>query len=156
MLCFRGEKQVQSALRCASQTIEHRGALIAFHMEIKTKRRRTAVPHSQKTTYMPANPAESRIVFFCFPRFAENTNSFSQFQPTAIRLSTSVFVKLKGLYSQRRAARRNFPLLVFPLDFLYGHCARNQSRSDNRICCKHHLCANLSAQSAQKSQQNAV
>lgn len=84
------------------------------------------------------------------------TQTLSQFQPTAIRLSTSVFVKLKGLYSQRRAARRNFPLLVFPLDFLYGHCARNQSRSDNRICCKHHLCASLSAQRAQKSQQNAV
>lgn len=43
------------------------------------------------------------------------TNSFSQFPPTEIRLSTSVFVKLKGLNSQWRAARRNFPLLVFYL-----------------------------------------
>lgn len=45
----------------------------------------------------------------------EKTNSFSQFQPTGIRLPTSVFVKLKGLYSQWRVARRNFPVLVFPL-----------------------------------------
>lgn len=104
----------------------------------------------------PQTSTESRIVFSRFPRLAEKTNSFSQFQPTGIRLSTSVFVKLKGLYSQRRAARRNFPLLVFLLDFLYGHCASDQSRLDNRICCKYRLRASPSARRGQKSKKNAV
>lgn len=67
-----------------------------------------------------------RIVFSCFAPSAEKTNSFSQFQPTGIRLSTSVFVKLKGLYSQWRAARRNFPLLVFPLVSLTATLPQNK------------------------------
>lgn len=96
----------------ASQTSEHRGVLIAFHMEIKTKRRGTArsLIHSEPPTHTET-PASSPPAL----PLHRKTNSFSQFQPTEIRLSTSVFVKLKGLNSQWRAARRNFSLLVFPL-----------------------------------------
>lgn len=127
MLCSRGEKQVASVLRSASQSSERRGALIAFHMEIKTKRRGNSpsLIHRKLPT-CSESPAVCCIVFLGLRplRRKKKTNSFSQFQPTGIRLSTSVFVKLKGLYSQWRAARRNFPLLVFPLISLASDLGR--------------------------------
>lgn len=83
------------------------GALIVFHMEIKTKRRRAAPSKTHKTS------SESPIVLsLLYLPLAEKHKLFLTVSaPTALRFvnfSFFFFVKLKGLYSQWRAARRNF------------------------------------------------
>ena len=99
---------------------------MAFRMEIKTKtpprrrcRCRSLLLRRSFTDKTSARRAASFLFLspsFSFPKKKRKNKLFLTVSARlgGIRLSTSVFVKLKGLYSQWRAARRNFsPRSVF-------------------------------------------